>query len=56
MAVGRRLGHPGLLAGKGTEVVHEADLAGGEKARDVDLRARLPVEGLAFEGQPSAGR
>jgi hypothetical protein len=52
----RRLGRPGLLAGKGTEVVHEADLAVREEALDVDLRARLPVEGRAFEAQPRAGR
>ena len=52
----RRLGHPRLLAGKGIPVVHEADLSTREQARDVDLRARLPVEGRAFERPLCAGR
>ena len=40
----RRLGHPGLLAGEGAQVVDEADLAAGQGAGDVNLRARLRVK------------
>jgi hypothetical protein len=36
--------------------IRKARLVGGEEAREVHLRAILPVEGRAFEGQPSGGR